>query len=193
MKPDIIVGLDEVGRGSWAGPLAVGAVVLKDPISGLKDSKRLSKKQREELEPIIKISAMAWGLGWAEVDIINKRGLTYAISYAMESALGQINVKYDRIVIDGNYNFLPSIKNVTTIIDADETLPAVSAASIIAKVARDKLMIEMATKYPGYGFESNVGYGTKLHFDKLKQLGPTPLHRITWKPLINLKLFTEQS
>ncbi len=181
----VIVGLDEVGRGAWAGPLVVGAVVLPKPIDGLKDSKKLTKLQREKLATIINSEANV-GLGWVSHRQVDDLGLTKAISKAMLQALKQIKFKYDEVIIDGNFNFLPEIRNCRTIIGADETIDCVSAASIIAKVARDNHMVEMAKLYPVYGFESHVGYGTKFHANALKNYGPSAIHRLSYKPMNRL-------
>ena len=153
----MIVGLDEVGRGCWAGPLVAGAVLLDVPIKGLKDSKKLSKLQREKLDAEIRVSALAFGLGWVPAEEIDKVGLTEAVRLAMERALAQITADYGQLVIDGNFNFFPDNPKSTAVIGADNSVPAVSAASIIAKVARDRFMAEASVKFPGYGFERHPG------------------------------------
>jgi len=177
----IILGIDEVGRGSLAGPLYAAAVILKSPILGLKDSKLLSKKQREDLFELIIENALFVGIGYADAVYIDEFGLTRANAYAMEQAIKDLNVSYDEIIIDGNYNYLSKIPNVKTAIKADQIYPTVSAASIIAKVSRDKLMYEFDNKYPGYGFSTNVGYGTQAHYLAIKNLGVTPIHRQSYK------------
>ena len=148
----ITVGIDEVGRGCWAGPVVAGAVILKDPILGLKDSKKLSKKRREELTIQIKSDAIAIGLGWVEASIVDKVGITEAVRMAMQEALDQIEVDYDEVIIDGHLNFLPDHPKTRAVIKADDTVPSVSAASIVAKVARDNYMSDVAVDYPDYGF-----------------------------------------
>lgn len=178
-----IVGIDEVGRGCWAGPLVAGAVVLDLPIVGLKDSKLLSKLQRERLAQQIHVEALAIGIGWVSPQEIDTHGLTTAVSLAMRRALAGISIDYQHVVIDGNYNFLPDINGVQTVVKADTTVPAVSAASIIAKVARDAYMADMAIDHPEYGFEKHVGYGTALHLQRLKQYGVSTLHRRSFKPV----------
>lgn len=182
----ITVGIDEVGRGCWAGPVVAGAVVLKKPIDGLTDSKLLSKKQREKLAPIIHKEALAIGLGWVDAATIDKIGLTAAVKLAMERALQQIKIDYDEVIIDGNLNFLTENPKTRSVIKADLTIPAVSAASIIAKVARDNYMAEVGDKHGDYGFEKHVGYGTALHLEKLKLHGTSSLHRRSFKPVAAL-------
>lgn len=184
MVRQIIVGIDEVGRGSLAGPLVAAAVILNDPIPGLKDSKLLSKKDRIFFSHLIKKEAIAFGIGWTDVNEINKNGLTFAVSNAMREALSKISVKYNKVIIDGNYNFLPEINNLEIIVKADQTISSVSAASIIAKVYRDDWMVKIAKEYPNYDFEKHVGYGTKRHIDLIEQFGPCVQHRMKFKPLL---------
>jgi ribonuclease HII len=179
----ITVGIDEVGRGCWAGPVVAGAVVLGQPLAGLKDSKQLTKKQRETLAASIQAQALAVGLGWVEALEVDDIGLTAAVGLAMSRALEQIMVAYDEIIIDGNFNFFPDNPKAKAVIKADASVPAVSAASIVAKVARDNFMAQVAGKYPGYGFEQHVGYGTALHLEKLKLHGICNLHRRSFKPI----------
>ena len=181
-----LVGIDEVGRGSWAGPLVAAAVMLDKPIDGLKDSKLLSKSQREHFARLIIESGAIVGIGWCDVDTINNDGLTSAVTKAMSDALSKITAEYDEVVIDGSYNFLQNIKNVKVIPKADNLVPAVSAASIVAKVYRDKWMTELSKEFPAYGFEKHVGYGTKEHIEKLKANGPCSLHRVFYKPVKKL-------
>jgi ribonuclease HII len=182
----LIVGIDEVGRGCWAGPVVAGAVILRDPIEGLKDSKLLSKKQREKLTVQIQSEALAIGIGWIDAATVDTVGITMAVKLAMEAALQQIQVDYDQIIIDGNLNFLAENPKSQAIIKADTTIPAVSAASIVAKVARDNYMAEMALEHPDYGFERHVGYGTAFHLSQLKVHGVCELHRLTFKPVAAL-------
>lgn len=182
----ITVGIDEVGRGCWAGPLVAGAVILAQPINGLKDSKKLSKKQREKFAIEIQLQAVAIGLGWVKPQEIDELGLTEAVRLAMRRALEQVTTEYDEIIIDGNLNFLPDEPKARAVIKADDTVPAVSAASIVAKVARDNHMTEIANKYPNYGFDRHVGYGTALHLERLKLHGVSDLHRRSFKPVAAL-------
>ena len=184
-----ILGIDEVGRGPWAGPLLVCACILHEPIPDLTDSKKLTPKKREELEPIIKQKS-SYGFGWISAKELDKLGLSDALRAATREAVKNIKVPFHEIIIDGTINFLsntPLEKHVTTLAKADLLVPEVSAASILAKVARDKYMIEIATKYPNYHFEKHVGYGTALHKKALELHGPCPEHRTSFKPIANLK------
>lgn len=179
----ITVGIDEVGRGCWAGPLVAGAVILREPIAGLKDSKKLSKLQREKLTGVIKTEALAIGLGWVWPAELDEHGVTWAVKTAMHRALEEIKIPYDEVIIDGNINYFPEISKAKAVIKADDSVPAASAASIVAKVARDYYMAKIVEKYPGYGFEAHVGYGTAAHIAALKKLGVTNIHRKSYKPI----------
>jgi ribonuclease HII len=179
----ITVGIDEVGRGCWAGPVVAGAVILKWSIPGLKDSKKLTKGQREAFASEIHGRAEAIGLGWVSPAEVDEIGLTAAVRVAMRRALEQVTADYDEIIIDGNYNFFPENPKAMAVIKADDTVPAVSAASIVAKVARDNYMAEIAADYPDYGFPSHVGYGTALHLERLRLHGISELHRLSFKPV----------
>ncbi len=190
----MIVGIDEAGRGCWAGPVVAAAVMLLKPINGLNDSKLLNKKTRLSLAEKIKLSAV-FGIGWVPSTYVDAHGLTGAVKLAMEQALAQIDAPYDKIIIDGNYNFLqhhpykdhPCCKDgpciIRCMVKADSLVPAVSAASILAKVARDQYMTDQSLLFPGYGFEQHVGYGTAKHLTALKQLGACDLHRRSYKPV----------
>jgi ribonuclease HII len=179
----IRVGIDEVGRGCWAGPLVVGAVILTEPIAGLKDSKLLTKARRLSLSKEISKDALAIGLGWVEASEIDKFGLTRATTLAITRALEQIKIAYDEIIIDGSINYLKSDPRAKAVIKADNIFPEVSAASIIAKVARDDYMAQQALLFPQYGFSDHVGYGTQKHLNSLKQFGIINLHRKSFKPI----------
>ncbi|MDB5167347.1 MAG: putative Ribonuclease [Candidatus Saccharibacteria bacterium] len=193
----MILGIDEVGRGPWAGPLVVGAVVLGGAqIEGLTDSKKLTKKRREELDIVIRERASGIGLGWVEASIIDEVGLSQALILATKRAVEQITAPYHEIIIDGTINFLKDTNKgqyVTTMKKADLLVPAVSAASIVAKVARDAYMTEQATIYPGYGFDAHVGYGTTAHSNAINRLGITPLHRLSFAPLAKYRKKTIMS
>jgi ribonuclease HII len=183
----MILGIDEVGRGPWAGPLVIGAVVLGGTtIDGLTDSKKLTKKRRDELDVLIRQQADGYGLGWVDASEIDEIGLSAALVLATKRAVEQIKVPYHEIIIDGTINFLKETSKgqyVTTLKKADLLVPSVSAASIIAKVARDSYMAEQDDIYPGYKFGAHVGYGTAVHRAAIEELGVTPLHRLSFAPL----------
>jgi ribonuclease HII len=180
---DGVVGIDEVGRGCWAGPLVAAAVLLQKPISGLKDSKKLSPRQRERLAATIRVEAAAVGLGWVAPKAIDQNGLTWAVAHAMSEALSAIDTEYSHVIIDGSYNFIPDNPKVSTLVKADATIMAVSAASILAKVVRDKYMYDQAARFPNHHFDKHVGYGTALHRQMIADFGVTELHRLSYKPL----------
>jgi len=189
----ITLGIDEVGRGCWAGPLVAGAVILSESIGGLTDSKLLSAGQRSRLAGEVHASARAVGLGWVSAAEIDGLGLTAAVALAMERAVAEAlasgaGVTVDEIIIDGSYNFLPDDRRARTLVKADLTVPAVSAASIIAKVARDEWMAEAAARFPAYGFERHVGYGTQQHRAALVEHGICELHRKSYKPIRQILL-----
>lgn len=192
----MILGVDEVGRGAWAGPLVVGAVVLGRKIAGLNDSKLLSKKNREILSSEIYESSLV-GLGWVDNVEIDAMGLGPALNLATYRAVSQIDrSSYDEIIVDGTVNLLKSTEFenfCSTMKKADQLITAVSAASIVAKVARDRHMIELDSQYPEYGFKSHVGYGTKLHRQRLDQFGPSNLHRKTYQPISDMIAKTSRS
>lgn len=178
----VTIGIDEVGRGCWAGPVVAAAVILHQSINGLTDSKLLSKKQREKLAgDIYRTSAV--GLGWVEPAEIDEISLSAAVRLAMQRALEKITVDYDEIIIDGQLNFLANNQKARAVIKADVSVPSVSAASIVAKVARDQYMTNIAKEYPDYGFDRHVGYGTALHIERLKLHGVSELHRRSYKPV----------
>jgi len=189
----IIAGVDEVGRGCWAGPLVAGAVVLPKNFASshttwqLCDSKKLSAKQRTVAAKQLERIVLDYSLGWVTAQEIDEVGLTAAVRLAMQRAVEGLSVVYDMIIIDGNYNFLSDNPNTQSLIKADDQIPAVSAASIMAKVARDAYMHRAAKKFPNYGFERHVGYGTKLHIESLVRYGPSILHRMSYKPIMNLR------
>ncbi len=179
----MIVGIDEVGRGCMAGPLVAGAVLFDKPMRGLKDSKKLTRAQRVLFDAKIRKRALAFGLGWVMPEELDAVGLTHAVRLAMERALLAIEADYEQVIIDGNFNFLKHMPKTETLIKADDLIPAVSAASILAKVARDNWMIEAAQEFPGYGFESHVGYCTRAHQAAVAELGVSTLHRRSFAPV----------
>lgn len=182
----MILGIDEAGRGSWAGPLVVGVVVLGGvSIDGLDDSKKLTKKRREALYDEIMQHATA-ATGWVSAEELDEVGMSEALRLATRRAVEQINVPYHEIIIDGTVNLLVGTaleQYVTTLPKADALMPSVSAASIVAKVERDRYMTEQDKIYPGYGFAQHAGYGVAKHRAAIEQLGVTPLHRLSFAPL----------
>lgn len=183
----MILGIDEAGRGPWAGPLVVGAVVLGGAIiDGLTDSKKLTKKRREQLEVEIHTSASAWATGWVSANELDAIGMSEALKLATRRAVEQIHVPYHEIIIDGTVNFLKDTNKgayVTTLAKADLLIPSVSAASIVAKVARDRYMTELDSTYPEYGFAKHAGYGVAAHRLAIDKKGVTPEHRLSFAPL----------
>lgn len=183
-----MIGIDEVGRGAWAGPLLVCAARLKPGKKhpkGLTDSKVLTKKHRESLFHKI-TDAYDLGEGWVSADMIDSLGLSRALKSACLLATYQLTEdKAEKIILDGTVNMFAgtSYTNVKTMIKADFHIPEVSAAAIYAKVLRDQHMTEQAIEHPEYGFDKNVGYGTKKHQEALKKHGVTSLHRHSFKPV----------
>ena len=205
-----ILGIDEVGRGPLAGPLVVGAVILPRGEAGgapgrgllecglpgwvgeLRDSKKLTAKKREAFSDLICAEAV-YGLGWVFADELDAVGISEALRLATRRAVLEVQekaraagVSFSQIVIDGKVNFLAGTGlsgYVSTAVKADDLVKEVSAASIVAKVARDKYMRDMALKYPGYGFEKHVGYGTAKHMAAIRELGICPEHRKSFEPI----------
>lgn len=188
----MIVGIDEVGRGAWAGPLVVGAVALGgNEIDGLTDSKKLTAKKRQTLSGIIRRSTPHIGLGWVAAKTIDEIGLSMALKVAATQALAEIKTEYNEIIIDGTIKLVDDPR-VSTLKQADLLVPSVSAASIIAKVARDYYMQKVAADYPEYGFEKHVGYGTKFHREAIVKHGPSDLHRMSFSPVSETKVLAKQ-
>lgn len=184
----MIVGIDEVGRGAWAGPLCVGAVALGEvTIEGLTDSKKLTAKKREKLDREIRQVAAGVGLGWVSAKLIDQIGLSEALKLASRRAVAQITCEYDQIIIDGTIRLIDDPRAVT-MKKADLLVASVSAASVVAKVARDEYMKILSQKFPGYGFEGHVGYGTAAHTKAIADLGPTPVHRMSFSPLKEIEI-----
>ena len=177
----VLCGVDEAGRGPLAGPVCAAAVILPMDleIPGLNDSKKLTEKKREELYPIICEQAVAYGIAFADHKEIDSVNILQATFLAMERAIAQLKGKADFALIDGNREKdfgLP----VQTLIKGDSRSANIAAASVLAKVTRDRYMLEMAKEYPGYGFEIHKGYGTKAHYDALTRLGPCSIHRMSF-------------
>lgn len=184
----MICGVDEAGRGPLAGPVCAAAVILPPhaQIPGLNDSKKLSDKRRRELFPVICEQALAYGIAFATEKEIDERNILQATFLAMQRALDQLKVKPDLALIDGNRQKdfgLP----VKTVVKGDSLSANIAAASILAKVTRDNLMVDYARQFPEYGFEIHKGYGTKAHYAVLEQYGPCAIHRMSF-----LKKFYEQ-
>ena len=176
-----ICGIDEVGRGPFAGPVVAGAVILpKDhPILYLNDSKKLSEKKREELYEVILKEAVATGIGMASPARIDEINILQATYEAMRMAISNLSVRPDLLLNDAVT--IPEIEIMQIpIIKGDAKSVSIAAASILAKVTRDRLMVEYEKVFPGYDFASNKGYGTKAHIEGLKKLGPTPIHRMSF-------------
>lgn len=176
-----ICGVDEAGRGPLAGPVCAAAVILPPEIDipGLDDSKKLSDKRRRELFPLIQEKALAYGIAFADEKEIDEINILQATFLAMERAIGQLEIKPEFALIDGNREKDFGIP-VETVVHGDSRSASIAAASILAKVTRDDIMVSMAGEYPGYGFEIHKGYGTKAHYAALQEQGPSPIHRMTF-------------
>lgn len=182
-----VAGVDEAGRGPLAGPVIAGAVVLDPgrPIAGLKDSKALPAPEREALAATIRERAVAWALGRAEVAEIDQRNILRASLAAMRRAVDALGVALRVAYVDGN--IAPALPcAAVAVVGGDATVPAISAASIVAKVARDAEMTALAQEFPHYGFECHKGYATARHLAALRRFGPTPLHRRSFAPVAAL-------
>jgi ribonuclease HII len=180
--PAPVCGVDEAGRGPWAGPVCAAAVILppKARIAGVDDSKRLSAEQREAAEVRIKARAVAWSVAFASVEEIATLNILAATGLAMRRAVEALTVPPAFVLIDGDYLFdLPC--KAATVVGGDGISTSIAAASILAKTARDRLMIAMDEAWPGYGFAAHKGYGVPAHIQALKSLGPCPLHRTSWR------------
>ena len=177
----VICGVDEAGRGPLAGPVCAAAVILPKglEIPGLNDSKKLTDKRRRELMPIIEEQALAYGIAFATHEEIDQINILQATFLAMERAMAQLEIKPELALIDGNRQKDFGI-NVETVVKGDSRSANIAAASVLAKVTRDDYMEAMAAEYPGYGFEVHKGYGTKAHYEALRELGPSPIHRMTF-------------
>ncbi|VTO17667.1 ribonuclease HII [Brevundimonas vancanneytii] len=179
-----VCGVDEAGRGPWAGPVSAAAVILNpdDLPPGIDDSKALTEKRRAALEPLIKSRALAWGVGFASVEEIDELNILHATGLAIRRAVEALAHAPVHALVDGNYRFkLPCA--VTPVVKGDSRSLSIAAASILAKTARDRLMIEMDATYPGYGFASHKGYNAPIHQKALQTLGPCPEHRRSWAPI----------
>jgi len=180
----LVCGVDEAGRGPWAGPVCAAAVILNSRRipKGIDDSKRLTALQRERLEGEIMDKAVAFAVAFATVEEIAELNILHATGLAMHRAVSALNPGPVHALVDGNYAFkLPC--TVKTVVGGDALSLSIAAASILAKVARDRLMAEMDDVHPGYGFAAHKGYGAPRHIEALKTLGPSPIHRRGWAPI----------
>lgn len=179
-----IAGVDEAGRGPLAGPVMAAAVILdpSQPIEGLNDSKALSEKKRHVLFDLIKLKAKAWAIASASVEEIDTLNILQASLLAMKRAVDALTISPDKVLVDGIHAPIWHYAS-QTIIDGDALEPAISAASILAKVERDVLMLRLAEQYPQYAFEKHKGYGTKAHLQSLNEWGPCPIHRRSFAPV----------
>jgi len=184
LHPAPVCGVDEAGRGPLAGPVCAAAVILDVSAipAGIDDSKKLTAKAREALEAQIKASAVAWAVAFASVEEIENLNILHATGLAMRRAVQGLSLQPAHALVDGNYAFsLPC--PVRTVVKGDSLSLSIAAASILAKTARDRLMAEMDSIYPGYGFAKHKGYGAAAHMAALQALGPSPIHRPSWAPI----------
>ncbi len=182
-----VCGVDEAGRGPWAGPVSAAAVILDAATApgGLDDSKKLTHARREALEIEIKARAVAWCVAFASVEEIDELNILRATGLAMRRAVEGLSVTPAFALVDGNYRFnLPC--EIRTVVGGDGLSASIAAASILAKTARDRLMVEMDAVHPGYGFAGHKGYHAAVHVEALRTLGPSPIHRMTWAPIREL-------
>lgn len=183
--PDYLAGVDEVGRGPLAGAVITAAVMLREPIAGLADSKTLSDKKRKMLAEQIKEDALAYAYGRAEVEEIDRLNIHHATLLAMRRAVEALNIRPDKVLVDGMH--VPELDiPCQAIVQGDQLIPEISAASILAKVLRDEEMIELDAIYPGYGFAQHKGYPTLVHRKALISLGPSTIHRKSYAPVAAL-------
>ncbi len=177
----LICGIDEAGRGPLAGPVCAAAVILPGglEIPGLDDSKKLSEKKREELFELIKDKALCYGIAFAEVDEIERLNILGATFLAMKRAFDKLSLRPDIALVDGNRDPKLGI-DTRLVVKGDSRCADIAAASILAKVTRDRYMLEMDRIYPQYHFEKHKGYGTKLHYEALREFGPSPIHRLSF-------------
>ena len=180
----VVVGIDEVGRGAWAGPVTVAAVVpATEHLRGVRDSKQIVRAERARVAAAVREWAVAIGIGHASHEECDELGMTAALRAAGRRALGMLadqGYEADRVILDGNHDYLRLGSRVTTVVKGDQSVLAVAAASCVAKVARDEIMVEESQHYPPYGFESNVGYPAPVHKVALAGYGPSAIHRRSW-------------
>lgn len=183
----LVCGVDEAGRGPLAGPVCAAAVILDEsrPIAGLADSKKLSERQREQLAPIIRERALAWAVAYAEVDEIDQLNILQATLLAMRRAVLALNIRPQQVLVDGLYCPQTGIPS-QAIVKGDSKVAAISAASILAKTARDELMLQLHQQYPNYGFAVHKGYPTVAHLAALREFGVSQVHRKSFRPVREL-------
>jgi ribonuclease HII len=183
----LICGVDEAGRGPLAGPVSAAAVILDpaNPIQGLADSKKLSEKQRDRLAPIIRERALAWAVAYAEVDEIDELNILQATLLAMKRAVQALHIQPQQVLVDGLYCPQTGIPS-QAIVKGDSKVAAISAASILAKTARDELMLKLHEQYPQYGFDGHKGYPTASHIAALREHGVSDVHRRSFRPVREL-------
>lgn len=180
----LIAGVDEAGRGPLAGPVYAAAVILDRarPIAGLGDSKKLSPRRREALDREIRAQSLAWSVAWASVEEIDRINILQASLLAMQRAVAALSMRPERVLVDGNR--CPDLDiDAQAVVGGDGRVAVIGAASILAKVARDRIMEQLDQQYPGYGFARHKGYPTAMHLDALGRLGPSPHHRLTFAPV----------
>lgn len=187
-ESEVVVGIDEVGRGAWAGPVVAAAVVLPYglQLNGLDDSKRLSPVQRQRLDRLVRQQATAIGIGWVANDEVDRHGLSWSVRESGLRALAELGLTADRIILDGRHNFLRGTHPATALVGADALVTPVAAASVVAKVARDSYMEQLDRRYAGYGLAAHKGYGTTQHRRALVELGISPFHRRSYRPIKEL-------
>jgi ribonuclease HII len=187
--PGLTAGVDEAGRGPLAGPVVAAAVILDPsrPIEGLADSKQLSAARREALAPVVRARSLSWGLGWADASEIDALNILQATMLAMRRAILALHARPSHVIVDGNR--CPDLRGLgfectgEAVVRGDSKVASVSAASVIAKVARDQHMCELDACYPGYGFAVHKGYPTAAHVAALQRLGPSAVHRRSFGPV----------
>lgn len=178
----MLVGIDEVGRGCLAGPVCVAAVAMPDGLVEAVDSKQLTPLERKEMALVIRKTATLIGIGWAPHAFIDAHGMTAALKHAAQQALTVFGDLPELILLDGNTNYIDDVR-VATIVKGDDKVPLISAASVVAKVARDQYMAKMHTRFPRYGFDHHVGYATGAHRAAIAEHGPCAIHRLSFSPL----------
>ena len=185
--PGLMAGVDEAGRGPLAGPVFAAAVILDDllPIQGLADSKKLTPKKREHLYEIIKAQALCFCVATASVEEIDQLNILQATLLAMQRAVKGLRLKPSKVLVDGNRLPVLDIR-AEAIVKGDSTVPSISAASILAKVERDRWCVEVDAQFPNYGFLTHKGYGTQMHLRALQEHGPCVLHRQSFAPVAKL-------